>query len=162
MKGDIRYAPSDCFDTYPFLHLSGEGLEEVGLSYHDTRKKIMLSRSEGLTSTYNRFHDPNEAADDIAELRNLHMVMDYAVANAYGWGDIQLEHGFYDTKQGLRYTISESAAREVLIRLLKLNHDRFELETPVGAGNKKVNPGNQKIRRSKRDNQDEKQLGLFI
>ena len=34
----------------------------------------------------------------------------------------KLGHGFHDTKQGVRFTISEPARREVLQRLLKLNH----------------------------------------
>ncbi len=35
------------------------------------------------------------------------------------------EHGFHATKQGVRYTISEAARREVLARLLTLNHARY-------------------------------------
>jgi hypothetical protein len=36
------------------------------------------------------------------------------------------------TKQGLRYTISELARREVLARLLKLNHERYAEEAKQG------------------------------
>jgi hypothetical protein len=43
-----------------------------------------------------------------------------------------LEHGFHVTKQGLRYTISEEARREVLGRLLKLNHERYAEEVKMG------------------------------
>jgi hypothetical protein len=42
--------------------------------------------------------------------------MDWAVAVAYGWPDLDLGHGFHQTKQGLRYTISEAARRDVLGR----------------------------------------------
>jgi hypothetical protein len=35
-------------------------------------------------------------------------------------------HGYHETKQGERYTISESARRTVLDRLLALNHRRYE------------------------------------
>ncbi|WP_201383979.1 hypothetical protein [Ktedonobacter sp. SOSP1-52] len=58
--------------------------------------------------------------------------MDEAVARAYGWEDLKLEHGFHETKQGLRYTISEAARREVLDRLLLLNHQRHEEEVQAG------------------------------
>ena len=35
---------------------------------------------------------------------------------------------FHDTEQGIRYTISEPARREVLQRLLKLNRERYAEE----------------------------------
>ena len=35
---------------------------------------------------------------------------------------------FHDTQQGLRFTVSEPARRELLDRLLALNHQRHEEE----------------------------------
>ena len=93
---------------------------------------IMLERQEGLTKTYNRFHRRDEAAKDIHRLRDLHVELDNAVAAAYGWTDLDLGHGFHPTKQGVRFTISESARREVLARLLKLNHERYAEEVKEG------------------------------
>lgn len=122
-----QYTPSDCFETFPFPDSTAE-LEGIGERYYSHRQSIMQSRREGLTQTYNRFHDPKEAAADIAELRALHVEMDRAVAAAYGWSDLDLGHGFHQTKQGLRYTISEPARREVLDRLLELNHERYRQE----------------------------------
>jgi hypothetical protein len=63
--------------------------------------------------------------------------MDNAVAAAYGWSDLKLDHGFHETKQGIRYTISESARREVLQRLLKLNHERYAEEEKQGLHGKR-------------------------
>ena len=63
--------------------------------------------------------------------------MDEAVAAAYGWDDLDLDHGFHETKQGIRFTISEEARREVLHRLLKLNHERYEEEVSQGLHDKK-------------------------
>ena len=63
--------------------------------------------------------------------------MDNAVAAAYGWTDLDLGHGFHETKQGLRFTISEPARREVLQRLLKLNHERYAEEVKQGLHGKK-------------------------
>jgi hypothetical protein len=97
----------------------------------------MFSRQEGLTKTYNRFHDPDEAVADIVRLRELHVEMDQAVAAAYGWDDLDLGHGLHQTKQGLRFTISEEARREVLGRLLALNHARYEEEERLGLHEKK-------------------------
>jgi hypothetical protein len=97
----------------------------------------MLSNKEGMTKTYNRFHDPDETSADIQKLRDLHVEMDQAVAAAYGWTDLELGHGFHETKQGIRFTISEPARREVLQRLLKLNHERYAEEVRQGLHGKK-------------------------
>jgi hypothetical protein len=127
----MRYTPSDCFETFPFP-INTTTLEDIGERYHTHRQSIMLARQEGLTKTYNRFHNPDEQASDIIRLRELHREMDEAVARAYGWEDLRLEHGIHETKQGLRYTISEAARREVLDRLLLLNHARHEQELRAG------------------------------
>ena len=58
----------------------------------------MLERREGLTKTYNRFHEKAETFFDIVEFRRLQVEMDYAVAAAYGWTDLDLAHGFHETK----------------------------------------------------------------
>jgi len=92
----------------------------------------MVTRQEGLTKTYNRFHNPEENSADIQRLQELHQEMDEAVARAYGWTDLRLEHGFHETKQGVRFTISEAARREVLDRLLDLNHQRYAEEEAEG------------------------------
>lgn len=92
----------------------------------------MRTRKEGLTKTYNRFHDPEVASADIQLLRELHVEMDQAVAAAYGWTDLNLDHGFHETKQGVRYTISEAARRLILARLLTLNHERYAAEVKQG------------------------------
>ncbi|RPH96555.1 restriction endonuclease [candidate division KSB1 bacterium] len=126
-----RYTPSDCFETYP-LPKSTKEIDDIGSRYHNYRTAIMKERSEGLTGTYNRFHDRDEKAGDIQQLRELQIEMDKAVAQTYGWSDLQLEHGFHATKQGVRFTISEKARREVLDRLLKLNHERHAEEVAQG------------------------------
>lgn len=131
MKTDLNYSPSDVFQTFPFPQPQTpnlQSLESIGEQYHEYRKQSMLARQEGLTKTYNRFHEAKETSDDIIRLRELHVEMDHAVAQAYGWSDLDLGHGFHETAQGMRYTLSEAARREVLARLLKLNHERWEDE----------------------------------
>ncbi|MBU4129106.1 hypothetical protein KJ582_03215 [bacterium] len=59
--------------------------------------------------------------------------MDETVLNAYGWEDINLAHNFYEVdylpeNDRVRYTISPDARKEVLKRLLKLNHEIHEQE----------------------------------
>ena len=65
-------------------------------------------------------------------MRRLQVETDQAVVVAYGWQDLDLGHGFNETKQGIRYTISESARREVLDRLLELNHNATPRRSPPG------------------------------
>jgi hypothetical protein len=139
----LRYSPSDLFDTFPLPALSAN-LERQGEAYHNLRATIMVERNEGLTTTYNRFHDRGEKSEDIARLRALHEEMDQAVAAAYGWSDLDLGHGFHATKQGERYTLSEPARRTVLDRLLQLNHQRYAEEVKAGLHEKGAKKGKSK------------------
>lgn len=122
-KSDLVYSVKRCAATYPlpadFVCLSG-----VAEDYYNFRKALMLASGRGLTKTYGDFHDSNKYYSGISDLRLLHAAMDIAVTATYGWQDIDLDHGFHQTKQGIRYTISEAARREVLDRLLALNHQR--------------------------------------
>jgi hypothetical protein len=131
METRLRYACGDLIETFPFPVFIND-LEEVGERYYAHRAALMKAHKEGLTKTYNRFHTAQEQAEDIAALRAIHVEMDRSVAVAYGWGDLVLGHGFHETKQGVRYTISESARRRVLDRLLALNHERYAEELRAG------------------------------
>ncbi|AFW94762.1 putative restriction enzyme and modification methylase [Anabaena sp. 90] len=158
----IRYSPTDGFETFPFP-TSTANLEEIGEKYYTHRQKIMLTRQEGLTKTYNRFHNPDETNPDIEQLRTLHIEMDNAVAAAYGWEDIELDHDFHDTKQGIRFTICENARREILDRLLQLNHQRYAEEVAEGLhdkGKKKAKGGGKK-KVQEEVNNDVKQIEMF-
>jgi hypothetical protein len=140
MGTSIRYTPSDCFQTFPLPASDFDvPLEAIGLSYEDFRLGIMRQKSEGLTKTYNRFHEKHETSTCINSLRELHVEMDCQVASAYGWNDLDLGHGFHNTKQGVRFTLSETARRDVLHRLLKLNHERYAAECKQAhLGKKKI------------------------
>jgi hypothetical protein len=147
MKLDFRYTPSKCFATFalPFNFEEADGnhptLEDVGRCYEGKRYEVLKHHNVGLTDALNRFQDANETSSDIQKLRDLYVEMDQAVAVAYGWDDLNLEHGFHETKQGLRFTISEPARREVLQRLLKLNHERYAEEVKQGLHGKKKGRG---------------------
>jgi hypothetical protein len=157
LKHDLSYTPTRTFQTFPLPRPTSERQVEVGrvgVEYHEDRRQIMLARQEGLTATYNRFHDPEETAADIARLRDLHVEMDNAVAAAYGWDDLDLGHGFHETPQGLRFTISQEARWEVLDRLLALNHERYAEEVRAGLHEKKG-------KKPKRQMAEEKQMRLF-
>jgi hypothetical protein len=142
MKDDLRYTPSDCFETFPFPDgFDGSpDLEAAGQAYHDHRAAVMVAHNEGMTKTYNHFHDPDQLSEDIARLRELHAEMDRAVLHAYGWDDLaeRAEPIFLDetteddhTYQGRLFW--PSAFRdEVLARLLALNAERAAVERAGG------------------------------
>ena len=78
--------PAD-FESHPRLERAGE-------TYYAFRAELMQRNDEGLTKTYNSFHDPGERDPDILKLRELHAAMDRAVLDAYGWGDIPTDCDF--------------------------------------------------------------------
>src|SRR5262249_39110651 len=88
LKDDLRYTPSRCFATFPFPSPLGSALGTVGELYYERRAALMKRRGEGLTAIYRRFHDPEEEASDIMELRALHGELDRQVLSAYGFADI--------------------------------------------------------------------------
>jgi hypothetical protein len=96
MKDDLRYSCSDSFETFPFPENweTNSDLETIGEEYYQYRAELMVKNNQGLTETYNRFHNPGERHPDIEKLRALHQQMDETVLKAYGWDDITLTCGF--------------------------------------------------------------------
>jgi hypothetical protein len=152
----LRYSPSDCFDNFAFpenlWRINNPTLAAIGESYHSYRKSLMLSLWIGLTDIYNLVHsrelsptlvakvskkspdDSERGYNGILELRRLHIALDTAVRDAYGWQDLALGHDFYEMEtlpenDRIRYTISPTARKELLKRLLALNHTRAAEET---------------------------------
>ncbi len=148
IKDDLRYTPSDCFDTFPFPDdfASLATLEGAGCAYYEHRAAIMLKNDEGLTATYNRFHDPEERGPDILQLRAFHAEIDSAVLQAYGWEDIKptceflldyeeeedKENGTRQKMKPWRYRWPDKIRDEVLARLLDLNRQRALQEAVAG------------------------------
>jgi hypothetical protein len=142
----LTYNPTRVFETFPFpkawqdnidLRLAGEG-------YYEFRAALMVQNDEGLTKTYNRFHDPDERDPQIVELRRLHAAMDRAVLDSYGWSDIPSASGFFldyeideeewgSKKKPYRYRWPDEVRDEVLARLLELNAERAMEEARAGA-----------------------------
>ncbi len=132
-----RYTTTDCFETFPQPKCN-EDIAWIAKAVDEHRRAMMLERNEGLTRTYNRVHAPDETVSDVAELRKLHVELDHAVAAAYGWADLGLNHGFHDTFHGPRFTIGPVARVEILDRLLELNHERYRQEVAAGLHVRKV------------------------
>jgi hypothetical protein len=74
--------------------------------------------------TLNQYHSSDLGID---WLHRLDTQMDNGVHEAYGWTGINLHHDFYEVdylpqNDRVRFTIHPEARREVLKRLLELNH----------------------------------------
>jgi hypothetical protein len=115
-------------------------LDKAGGIYYSRRREIMQDRQKGLTATYNRFHDANNSDSDIKDLRRLQMEMDYIVAAAYGWNDLELGHGFHTNRQAVRFTVSDPARRSVLDRLLQINQQCHAVESAAVVNEKAKKP----------------------
>jgi hypothetical protein len=86
--------------------------------------------------------------------------MDNAVLEAYGWQDVQLKHDFYAVdylpeNDRIRYTIHLDARKEILKRLLELNHKIHEEEVKAGLWEKKTKEYKQKKKKSNEVNEPE-------
>lgn len=132
------YAPSDCFETFPFPELSPrhDALRDAGQKYYDYRKKLLIELDKGLTDTYNLFNNPNEQSEKITFLRDLHSALDQETLLAYGWDDLVLDYDFipeYEVEEGKnipwKYRWPDDVRDEILARLLALNKERHFQET---------------------------------
>jgi len=182
MKDDLRYTPSDCFETFPFPpnFETAPTLQVAGKTYYEFRAALMVRNNEGLTKTYNRFHDPDERSPDILKLRELHAAMDKAILEAYGWHDLaesatcefllDYEEDEDDDENGggrrrkkpWRFRWPDDFRDEVLARLLELNRQRAEEERLSGAAVEKSGKKSKgKTTRGKKKPTNDDQLNMF-
>ncbi|MCK9925123.1 hypothetical protein MXD61_25185 [Frankia sp. AgPm24] len=120
LRVDPRYSVSKVFEAFP-CPASTEALSRIGRILETERKEIMLRRRLGLTDLYNLVNDPGYADNDINRMRQIHVELDHAVMDAYGWGDVSLNHGFHTYRQMQRWTVSPAARVEILDLLLDEN-----------------------------------------
>jgi hypothetical protein len=124
-RGETRvtYSPKDAFETLPMpATLDGVAPAAEALDAH--RRGIMAAGKQGMTKVYNRVNDPADTSPDIVELRRLHRDLDRAVADSYGWHDLVLDYAHWETRWGMRYTLTDASSTAVLQRLLALNLER--------------------------------------
>lgn len=159
LKADLRFFPSDCFENLP-QPTHTDRLTSAGETLDSVRVPIMKRRKSGLTTLYNDVHNEANHEADVARLREIHVEIDEAVRDAYAldeerepqirefeariasapllsWREIDLGHGFHNSPQGTRFTISPQARVDVLDKLLALNHYRYNQEEKRGLHNKK-------------------------
>jgi hypothetical protein len=130
MKSDLRYAASDCFETFPFPQANPRTLipklESVGERLYNARATYMVDMNQGLTKTYNAIKDP--ACDDprVRELRRLHEEMDRAVIETYGWSNLDVPT--YCPRTETERVAVKAFEDAVIERLFALNAERANEE----------------------------------
>jgi len=103
----IRYTPSDCFETFPFPVETG-AIASTMKQIDELRTSLMRDSDIGLTVVYNRVHSESDDAPAIRLLRKLHADLDQAMCDAYGWLDLNLDFGFHETVEGVRWAIGNA------------------------------------------------------
>lgn len=163
MKADVRYTPSDVFETLPLPELT-QAMRDLGDQLDRRRSEIMLARHAGLTATYHLVFDRGSMNGDIRELRRIHEDIDAAVCEAYGWHDLVkrgLDHGFHKSGPYTRYTVGPAVQREIVDRLLELNHQRYAEEEAQGLHDKKKGRATAKPKATKAAPENSDQETMF-
>ena len=114
LKGDTRYTPTTCFETFPFPQIAApelvQKIRQAMTTLNDYRNELMVAKNWGITDLYNAyFHEP------ASQLAKLHQGLDALVLKAYGW----------------------KGSEDILSNLLDLN---LELAEREAAGEKVVGP----------------------
>lgn len=149
--------------TYNLFHSNGIQFHQI-----DLKDKQVVGLQKHLEKTPNTISF-EEAVQGIIKLRDLHKQMDEAVLEAYGWQDIALRHDFYEVdylpeNDRVRYTIHPEARKEVLKRLLELNHKIHEEEVAAGLWEKKKAVKKEKVvkeKKTKVQKQETNQVSMF-
>ena len=160
MKTDLRYAATDCFDTFPFPEsdprTGNPVLEIIGQTLYDARAGFMRETGQGMTRTYNLLKDPNCIDEPIVELRTLHESLDQAVLDAYGWEDIEVPP--FCPMSAEEELALERFKDVVIDRLYVLNAERAREEERLGLT--KSSTRKKKAAKSKRGAAKQAQLKL--
>lgn len=140
LEDRLRYAASDCFETFPFPRDAtlgpGSVIERAGKTLYEKRAKYMVDTQQGLTQTYNQLKDPQCTEPRVEELRRLHEAMDRAVLDAYGWKDIEVPPYGTPVTHEERKAL-ERFEDEVIDRLFELNSQRAAEERVNGLRDRK-------------------------
>ena len=133
----LSLSVTKALNTFPLPSTDASADEQLIDKFVKIRESWIVENQKGFTELYNKYHEKNNADKRISMLRNIHVAIDQYVLGIYGWDDIQSKFDFYDTPQGTRFTISEATRQDVLVRLLALNHERYEKEVRLGLHDKK-------------------------
>ena len=135
LEDRFNYSATDCYVNFPFPlagSLAKQGhVEAAGRVLYETRAKLMKERGKGLTATYNDLKDPEVTDREIEHLRELHLDVDRAVIEAYGWKGIKVP-AFTNPVTDADWRAKDAFEDEIIDRLFTLNAERAEEERLLG------------------------------
>ncbi|MEJ5102522.1 type IIL restriction-modification enzyme MmeI [Chryseobacterium sp. MYb328] len=87
--------------------------------------------------------ETNEIVSEFSEFRKIAIKLDKLIIESYKWSDINLSHDFYELEylpenDRIRFSVHPDARKEVLKRLLILNHHRYKEE--ISETSKNIKP----------------------
>jgi Eco57I restriction-modification methylase len=163
-----RYTQSDVFVTFPQPRKGGKvdhEIERIGKDLYSLRSLAMTEFQIGLTKLFNLENDPTHDHKIIWKIRALNDELTQSVFSAYGWGEIDFELDFFEVpylphNDQTRYTIPETARRQVLNRLAELNRQRYQEEVDQGLHGGTAGSGKSRARKPRADSGSELTLDL--
>lgn len=166
MKKDLRYSATDCFENFPFPRADKhqqDRLDALGERLQDERRTWTMGNDQGLTALYNALKDPRTTDKAILTLRELHMEVDRAVLDAYGWSDLSVppyqEYAEDDDSPQAKETreAQQFYQDEIMDRLYALNAERAAEEGKTG-----VKPKRKGKKKGKKRTDDDGGQGVLL
>ena len=117
---ELRYSPTDCFDTFALPEL-----KLADLRFFELRCELCQRWRCGLTALQHRFHDPKDPAPELEALRELTAASESVIFRAYGWTDLEAVYEFHETPRGIRFELTFPLQEELLHRLTQAQNFRF-------------------------------------
>ncbi|SUJ07348.1 Uncharacterised protein [Sphingobacterium spiritivorum] len=84
-----------------------------------------------------------EIISDFSEFRRIAIELDKIIIRSYKWSDVDLNHNFYELEylpenDRIRFSVHPDARKEILKRLLMLNHQSYKKEVSEDSKNIKA------------------------
>jgi hypothetical protein len=135
--GTLTITIEKCLETIPPIDQDVPSAPSAISDWYGLVSQVLSSNGGGFTDLFNAMHNSGDNNEATVRLRSQRASIDRLAADLLGLSGLDLGHDFHETKQGVRFTLSEPARREVLQRLLKLNHERYAEEVKRGLHEKK-------------------------
>lgn len=117
----------------PAMFVSNSGIM-AAKQFSELTTDFTKDNGFGLTDMMNAVHSPKNDNKMICEIRKCLEEIDYDVAKAYGWSDIDMAHDFLEYPSlplvdRWRFCLSNDIREQIVHRLLDINKQMFENES---------------------------------
>ena len=130
----IQLSISEAVSTFPLpiAEVSNSG-RRAASGFYRAMTGWVASGGDGLTAFLNLVNDPGCSDQSVIDARAHLEQVDKAVADVYGWDDLDMTMGFQPYPASTesdpwRWALSQDSAGELMRRMTALNRQRFEAE----------------------------------